>query len=248
MKKSIFITLILTLTFCSLSVIAQEKQRSYWVTTDAGEQLEIFPNHTPLNPDAIKAPGSLTTLFASNNGSGQGGAVYFDLTVGSQDISITALDVNSMESGSITMDVYSLFGTSVGNETNIAVWGSPTTGSGVGAGTNSPSNIVLNAPINLLANTTYGIALVMDASHNHKYTDGNGTNQLYSNADLSLSLGKASNMPFSGSMGIFSPRVWNGTVYYTTGSPTVPLSSWAMILGVLLIGTFIVVRYRTRLA
>ncbi len=32
------------------------------------------------------------------------------------------------------------------------------------------------------------------------------------------------------------------------GTPPIPVSNWAIILGVLLIGTFIVVRYRTRLA
>lgn len=34
----------------------------------------------------------------------------------------------------------------------------------------------------------------------------------------------------------------------TTVTPSIPVSNWAIILGILLIGTFIVVRYRTRLA
>ena len=44
----------------------------------------------------------------------------------------------------------------------------------------------------------------------------------YSNADLSLVLGSATNVPFTAP--VFSPRVWNGTIYYTGGpcggSPT----------------------------
>ena len=36
--------------------------------------------------------------------------------------------------------------------------------------------------------------------------------------------------------------------YTDGGTPPIPISNWAIILGVLLIGTFIVVRYRTRLA
>lgn len=224
---------------------AQEKPTSYWVTTDAGEQLEIFPSETPYTPDATKASGSLATLYGSNNGGDLGGAVYFDLTVGSQPISITSFDVNSADPGSMNLSVYTIVGTAFGNETNAGAWGTPTNGAGVGAGLNLPSNITLNTPINLSANTTYGIALVMDASHGHDYTNGTGTNQSYSNGDLSLSLGTASNVPFTA--GIFSPRVWNGTVYYTT-TPSTPISNWAIVIGLLLIGAFVVVRYRTRLA
>jgi subtilisin-like proprotein convertase family protein len=64
----------------------------------------------------------------------------------------------------------------------------------------------------LSANTTYGIALVLDGSHSHSYTNGNGSNENFSNDDLSMQLGAASNAPFDG--GAFSPRVFNGGVYY----------------------------------
>jgi hypothetical protein len=92
-----------------------------------------------------------------------------------------------------------------------------------------------------MANTTYGIALVLDGTHGHQYTNGDGGNQNYSNADLSLSFGTATNVPFTGN--IFNPRVWNGTIYYDEAQ-TVPVANWAVLLGVVLIGTFIVIRYR----
>ena len=158
---------------------------------------------------------SITTLFASNNFSNLGGAVYFDLTVASSPISVTALDINTAETVSFSnFRVYVLPGmTSVGHETNMALWTQVATGSGTGAGVDLPTHVTLSNPFSLNAGTLYGIALVADPAITHHYTNGNGSNQNYSNADLSLFLGSASNVPFTAP--VFSPRVWNGTVYYT---------------------------------
>jgi subtilisin-like proprotein convertase family protein len=161
--------------------------------------------------------GSLSSLFASNNGGAFGGAVYFDVTVGPNDLDVTEIDVNTEDPGPFSIDIYTLVGTYVGNETNPAAWGAPAaTASGTAAGLDAPSNAVLASSITLSANTSYGIAIVMDATHGHNYTNGNGSNENYSNADLSMSLGSASNAPFTG--GIFSPRIFNGTIHYTTGA------------------------------
>ncbi|MRT17997.1 HYR domain-containing protein, partial [Vitellibacter sp. q18] len=159
--------------------------------------------------------GSLTSLFASNNGGSNGGAVYFDVTVGATDLEVSEIDINTDEGGSFTMNVYTLVGTYVGNETNAGAWTLASAASGTATGTiDTPSNAVLATPITLTAGTTYGMALVLDASHGHSYTNGDGTNQNFSNADMSMSLGSASNIPFTAS--IFSPRVFNGTIHYTT--------------------------------
>src|SRR5262249_22565328 len=65
------------------------------------------------------------------------------------------------------------------------------------------------------AGTLYGIAVVADPAITLHYTNGNGSNQNYSNANLALFLGSATNVPFTAP--VFSPRVWNGTIYYTGG-------------------------------
>src|SRR5690606_9547224 len=65
------------------------------------------------------------------------------------------------------------------------------------------------------ANTTYGMALVLDGTHSHYYTNGDGSNQNFSNADMSMALGAASNVPFT--TPIFAPRVFNGAIHYVTG-------------------------------
>ncbi len=63
-------------------------------------------------------------------------------------LDITSIDVNTDEAGAFTLDVYTLVGTSVGNETNAGAWGAAdTSGSGTAAGVNNPSNAVLNTPI-----------------------------------------------------------------------------------------------------
>ncbi len=159
--------------------------------------------------------GSLSTLFASGNNGSPGGAVYFDITVGPTDIEITDIDINTGDPGAFTMDVYTISGTSVGNETNQSAWTLSSTAAGTSAGLDNPSNAVLASPITLSANSTFGMALVLDATHGHYYTNGDGTNQNFSNDDLSLALGAASNVPFTA--GIFTPRIFNGTIHYIGG-------------------------------
>jgi hypothetical protein len=166
-------------------------------------------------------PGSIATLFAGGNGGNQGGAVYFDITVGASDIDVLTLDMNTPDPGAFTMDVYVFEGTYVGNEANPAPWGTAVAiGSGTGAGAGVASTATLDNPITMSAGATYAVALVFDASHAHQYTNGDGTNQNYTNADITLDLGSGSNLPFVGPT--FNPRVWNGGVGYCVdnGGPT----------------------------
>ena len=158
---------------------------------------------------------SITTLYASNNGGSNGGAVYFDVIVGATTLTITGFDTNVVVVPSFGWEVYlTAPGVSyLGNEANPAAWTVVATGNGVGMGEDNPSPVTLNNTFELAANTLYGMALVMGPEAGHEYT--NGPLGPYSNADLTLELGSASNIPFSGSP--FHPRVWNGTIYYTPG-------------------------------
>ena len=163
--------------------------------------------------------GSITTVFDTNNGLGAGATVFYDVTVGPNDIEITDLDVNTDATGAFNLDLYTLVGTYVGNENNAAAWGAPTTsGSGTAMGTNVPSNAVLASAVTLTANTTYGIAINMDVDVNYSGTGSNpAPGQLnYSNADLSLDLGSSQSGLFTGTA--FTPRIWNGTINYTVNN------------------------------
>ncbi len=159
----------------------------------------------------------ITTIFNRNNGGSNGGAVYFDIVTNSTALNFTGMDTSTNDTGiSFTWTVYGRTGTSVGFENNISGWSVIATGSGTGAGINVPTPITLNAPFMLGANTTTGIGLVIGPTAGHDYS-GTGTSPLpgaiqYSNADLTLNLGAALNVPFSGTP--FRPRIWNGTLRY----------------------------------
>lgn len=163
---------------------------------------------------------SLTTLFASNNSGSAGGGVYFNVTVGPQLLTIKSFDINTnaVQGTAFGFEVYTLVGTHVGNEANPGAWTLRATGTGVSSGLNGASPVLLNNTFDLQAGTVYGMALSLaaipggPAAASHAYTNGTGTNQQYSNADLQLDLGSATNVLFSGTP--FSPRVWNGTIYY----------------------------------
>ena len=156
--------------------------------------------------------GDLTTLFAGGNGGSAGGTVYFDVTA-VEDVTLTALDLHTGETGAFTVEVYAIpDGTYIGNENNAGAWTLVATGSGDGQGAGTPSFATLDTAVSLTAGTTYGMALVLSADHGHDYTNGDGTNQNYATAELSFSGGSATNVPFTGN--VFNPRVFNGRFYY----------------------------------
>ena len=184
--------------------------------------------------------GTITTLFNSNNGGNNGGAVYFDLTVGANAIDITGFETNtsatSVESG------WSLYllegGSSFGSQSNAAAWTLATTGTVYGAGLNNASEVAINNIVSLSANTTYGVAMVMSSGIGHRYTNGTGANQSYANGELSLEFGSATNTPFGS--GIFEPRVWNGSINYEIASVNEPTP--IVLLGLGLAGLALVRR------
>jgi hypothetical protein len=166
-------------------------------------------------PPAPCNGSSLTTLFAQNNGGSVGGIVYFDINVTNPaGITLSQLDTNtSLALGNpFGMQVYMKSGTSVGFETNAGAWTLMATGGAVSVGINQPS--VVEFPDFPITPGVWGMALVMQGAA-HSYTNGTGANQFYSNADLSITCGKANNVPWAASP--FSPRVWNGTIRYNCG-------------------------------
>ncbi|MEZ4875905.1 MAG: HYR domain-containing protein, partial [Flavobacteriaceae bacterium] len=62
--------------------------------------------------------GDITTLFNSNNGGAAGWTVMYDITVGANDLDITGFDMNTSSTSSFNLEVYTLVGTFVGNQTN----------------------------------------------------------------------------------------------------------------------------------
>jgi|TARA_R110002153_G_scaffold79322_1_gene202503 hypothetical protein len=179
--------------------------------------------------------GVISTLYGADNSGSFGGAVYFDLMVGSQDLSITGFDLNTNEQDAFSdFQVWLLNGTtSQANQTSSS-WLQAATGSGTGAGLNNVTMVTLSNNFSLNSNTLYGFALVAGSTFGHDYTNGDGSNQNFSNSDLSLTLGTATNSPFTGS--VFNPRVWNGTIRYDVVTSDVPAPTSIALLALGLVG------------
>lgn len=152
-------------------------------------------------------PSALTTTFASNNGGGTGGTVYFDVTVTEP----TWLHGISLNSGAtlgqdLFCDLYwtGPGGTHVGVEQDATAWTPVSAGRGVAAGVNNPSSIDLAQPVMLQAGT-YGFAVHAN-NFAHRYTTGANTVSTNSGA-VTVDAGAASNGLFGG--GLFQPRTAN---------------------------------------
>jgi len=187
----------------------------------------------------------LETLYASDNGGGDGGAIYFDLLTGGQGINITGLFSNTdSTSTSSGFNVYTKLGTAEGSELNSGAWTLATGGTITGLGDDLKSSVSLDSIIMLDASTLYGIALVMPSGFGHEYTNGtcavsytNNLNCGYSDANLTLLAGSATNIPFSNANGgPFSPRVWNGGIEYELKSGDIPTPTTLALLGLGLAG------------
>jgi hypothetical protein len=169
---------------------------------------------------ALTSASPLTTIFGDNRPTGEGVAIYFDVLVGSVPITVTGFDTNTDSQDPFEMAVYRTApgSTAFGNETDQSAWVVVATGAGTGAGTNQPSAVALSDFFTLQSDTTYGIALVFTSQTLHRFTGSFGDEpfDIYSNSDLTITTGTATQNPFTGF--VRSPRVWNGSIYYTADS------------------------------
>ena len=237
MKKSIalvFLIILCIFTF-SFGVPAMAE------IMDDGSDVDL----SGLTPGTLNAtPGSLSTLLASNNNGNAGGGIYFDLeNVGTSPVTITSWDVN-IGPGTFDVSVWHRPGTSQGFETSSAGWQLMGTDTGVvSQNINNPTHVDVGG-LTIEPGEIYGIAMAGGPAWH--YTNGTGSNQVYNNGVLELRAGSANNVAFSGSP--FSPRVWNGTVFYNYDTPVaVPaMTQWGMMLFLVLAGLGAVYYLRRR--
>jgi hypothetical protein len=165
----------------------------------------------------LVAQSPLTTTFVSNNGGLTGGMVFFDLDViNPAGITIKQLDINTQ---SIIGELQVFTGPA--SYTNIAAsqsaWAQVASGMIDAAGLNNPTRVCLGGGF-FLPFGSHAIAL-WGSDVSHRYTSGSATVPLvYANSDLALMAGAATNTQFGGVQ--FTPRVWNGNVYYDVGLTT----------------------------
>ena len=187
----------------------------------------IVPATTVSGP-AAQAPGSLTTHFDGGNGFAGN---TFDITP-NVDMSITGMDFHARYADrQYDIDVYYKAGSSVGYEQDPTAW--TLLASGSNPNSNAPGGgtfVDLSGNgVTFSAGVEYGIYMDnvnYDTAGGIAYTNGASTPEVYSNTDLTLEAYSGTRSPaFSGSP--FTPRVWNGTLYYETQSAGGPSLSVA---------------------
>jgi hypothetical protein len=146
----------------------------------------------------------------------------------------------SCSGGSRTVSVWWRPGSFAGFETTMAGWnllGSETVTS---AGFDLPTPLHIGG-LTLAPGETVGIAM---SNARWLYTNGNGANQTHNNGELELRAGSANNVAFSPP--VFSPRVWNGTVYYALRQRAPSMSGSVTVLVALVLLAAGVFRLRVR--
>ncbi len=181
---------------------------------------------------AASASAQSLSTDPNNNGlSGGGAGVYFDLTAGPADLTVTDLVTSSFAATgtSVSFELYTRVGTSVGAEGSAAGWNLVGSASGIVSGTSGGTFGFLVdldfADFSLTAGQVTGIALFNTDTGGIAYTGtgGNPPVQNFANADLALAGGSGAGSIFSGAG--FSPRVFSGTINY------VPAPASAAMLG-----------------
>lgn len=160
----------------------------------------------------------LTTTFASNNGGVPGGAVYFTLEAlaGSGGVTISDIDLNcsSTTGNAVMIDVFVQPNTTGCTYQPDGLWIPHTSATGVSQGSNTPTNFLFNTPLELGEGCCLGVAIVA-TGFAHLYTNGSTNPESYTNGQLKLTAGRASNTPFSSSF--FEPRIVNARINYALG-------------------------------
>jgi PKD repeat protein len=163
----------------------------------------------------------ILTTFAGGNGlTSSGAGNVFDITVNNP-LGITVTDIIMspwvVTPGPFTIDVYLTEDDSgyASNHANAAAWRLVATGSATTTTTaTSGAPTLVGFPLAQrlhIAPGNYSMAIHVNGG-GVVYTTGNGTNQNFSNADVTLNLGGGKSFPFSAS--VFQPRIWNGALLY----------------------------------
>ncbi|MCU0863897.1 MAG: hypothetical protein MUC36_08905 [Planctomycetes bacterium] len=167
---------------------------------------------------AAIAQSPLSMPYTSNNGGGSGWQIFFDLNVlAPTGITLTSLDVNCGTTAvgtTGTVEIWTGPTTHVGNETNASLWSLAVSGGVIAQGSNLPSPTCLGAGL-YLAPGPHAIS-VRHLGVSLRYTDGTGSNQTGATNELTFTGGSVTSAFFSGSF--FTPRVFNGSIYYNVGA------------------------------
>lgn len=196
---------------------------------------------------ALAAQSPLTTLFTGGNGLLNGGVTFVNMTVNVPAITVNRVDINSNAAAGTfgrvrvwqTVTGVPFFSGSEGNAANWALLGE---GSVIAAGNNLPSTVCFPVPFTLTSAMGGRGYAIEHIGVGPNYTNGNGTNQIYNNTEISLNAGVAAGgspyadqvvlggdvaNPFLTALaGGGAARVFNGALHYAVGT-SAPVCSFS---------------------
>ena len=177
----------------------------------------------------ISHADSLSTIFAGNNS--QSGNMFDISVTGTSGITITGFAQN-FEFGPALIsgfELWTIAGGISGNQTNASAWTLiSSTGSFTSNAVNTPTNVPFSTSIsiNLNPGQTIGIYLTNQSGFSNSYTNGTAVgNVAATNSNLTIYEGYGVAYPFGGGLSLFSPRIWNGTIFYNTGPTNIDTQS-----------------------
>lgn len=171
-------------------------------------------NIGPVASDSMvntKYPYLETLLGGTNAWNADWGGNMFDITA-NKDIAIYGFDVDAFATNEAEIvKIYYRTDTYVGHNTSNAGWLLLDSLDFYAQADGTPSYVALTKSLVVPAGETYGLYICI-SGEGINYTTGNGTNEVYSNEDFTVETGVGGSY-FNLT---YSPRVWNGRIYYKT--------------------------------
>lgn len=171
-----------------------------------------------VTPFFMWAQCASTSLTPTYDGGLVGNGIMFDVTA-ANDLLITCFDLSIYQTGAqVAVKVYYKSGTCVGYDTDSTAWNLLGTVPVVAAGSGVATRVALPAAQALVSGATGAFYFDCSASASYlAYTPGTAVGALAASDDnLTIKQNYAVADNFSGS---FAPRMFNGAVYYSLGSP-----------------------------
>ena len=186
-------------------ILTCPSSEEFYLGADQCDRIIVFDEPTATDEcDQEGVVGSLTTLFAANNG--QAGNMFNITNLGAGALPITMFDLN-IDPGTHTFRLYFSPGGFAGKETNAGAWTQVGELLITSNGFNQPTPFPLGFTIP--AGETYGVYITEIGGTAINYT--NGGPSTFTDGVIEITTGPGTFGLFGGT---FFPRQWNGTVYY----------------------------------
>jgi hypothetical protein len=167
---------------------------------------------------------SLSTIFAANNS--MNGNIFDVQATGTNGINITGFAQNfaGVSTERPDFELWTVAGGITGNEANASAWTLiSSTGSFTSNAVDTPTNLPFSTPFSIRLDPGQRIGIYLTIKINNysgdptrvAYTNGTGLGKVAAtNANLTIYEGHGIAYPFGD---LYTPRIWNGTIFYTTG-------------------------------